>query len=249
MYDKFPEGRIVRSRMVRGGPFFFMILLPLALSCTSSAPMPGNMAEQFSRWFIAPSEEKLDSLLSVSFTLAQLDSIISTAKNTLPRTGAATAILTDRSNQSWTLGYYAPPEATVDTLYPLVIYLHGGIGTTRRDKGKTAYEMLSALCDSITVFLASPSGNRFGPWWSADGLSRILQSVRYMTLHFPVNPDKIFLAGVSDGATGCYAAANTICGPFAGFIPVSGYGGLLTKLGIPLIPQNIMQRPIYNIYA
>jgi len=70
-----------------------------------------------------------------------------------------------------------------------------------------------------------------------------------MTLHYPINPDKVFLAGVSDGATGCYAVANTMCGPFAGFIAVSGFGGMLPQMGIQLFPSNIMQRPIYNVNA
>jgi hypothetical protein len=117
------------------------------------------------------------------------------------------------------------------------------------NKGEIAYDMLSALGDSLTLFLASPSANRETPWWSPGGMYRILQTIRFMTLSYPINPDKIFLAGVSDGAAGCYAAANTICGPFAGFIAVSGYGGLLFQTGMNLYPQNLMQRPILNINA
>lgn len=109
--------------------------------------------------------------------------------------------------------------------------------------------MLSMLNDSMSVFIASPSANRTTPWWSPAGLSRILQTVRYMSIHYPVNPDKIFVAGVSDGATGCWAVANCIAGPFAGFFPVSGFGGMLSRFGIQLYPQNLMQRPIYTIHA
>jgi hypothetical protein len=109
--------------------------------------------------------------------------------------------------------------------------------------------MLSALGDTFDLFLASPSANRENPWWSPAGISRILQTVRFMTLCYPIDPDRIFLAGVSDGAAGCYAASNTICGPFAGFIAVSGFGGMLPQLGMELYPGNIMQRPILNINA
>jgi hypothetical protein len=109
--------------------------------------------------------------------------------------------------------------------------------------------MLAPLADTFNIYLASPSANRSCPWWSPLGMSRILQTIRYMTLHYPVNPDKIFLAGVSDGATACYLAANTIPGPFAGFFSVSGYGGMLIQAGLTLYPANIMQRPIYNINA
>jgi hypothetical protein len=70
-----------------------------------------------------------------------------------------------------------------------------------------------------------------------------------MSLHYPINPNKIFLAGVSDGATGCYAAADCINGPFAGFFAISGFGGMLPQAGMTLLPQNLAQRPIYNVNA
>ncbi len=119
----------------------------------------------------------------------------------------------------------------------------------RTDKGEFAFEMFRFLADTIDLFLASPSANRAVPWWTHAGLNRILKTVRYMTLNFPIDPDRIFLAGVSDGATGCYAAANCICSPFAGFIAVSGFGGMLPRVGMELYPSNIMQRPIYNVNA
>jgi hypothetical protein len=81
------------------------------------------------------------------------------------------------------------------------------------------------------------------------GIERILQTIRYMMITCPIHPDKIFLAGVSDGAAGCWAAANTIASPFAGFFSISGFGGMLPALGMRLYPQNLMQRPIYSIHA
>jgi hypothetical protein len=107
--------------------------------------------------------------------------------------------------------------------------------------------MFSFLADTIDMFLASPSGNKHVTWWSARGLNRILKTIRYMTLNFPIDPDRIILAGVSDGAAGCYAVANAIYSPFAGFIAISGFGGILPQLGIIPNPTNLMQRPIYNI--
>jgi acetyl esterase/lipase len=157
--------------------------------------------------------------------------------------------LRDSAGQPYCAGYCTPEHGAADTSYPLIIYLHGGIGTERNDKGDSAFLMLKDLADTFRLFLASPSANRYAPWWSPQGVSRILQTLRFMTLHFPVDPDKVFLAGVSDGATGCYAAANTIPGPFAGFIAVSGFGGMLPQVGMRLEPGNLMLRPVYNVNA
>ena len=164
-------------------------------------------------------------------------------------TGTVRVRLIDSAGLSYQLGYTTPPEMRRDTAYPLVIYLHGGIGTECNDKGDSAFLMLSALADTFKLFLASPSANRYAPWWGPLGLSRILQTLRFMTLRYPINSGKVFLAGVSDGATGCYAAANTIPAPFAGFIAVSGFGGMLPMLGMRLEPGNLKQRPIYNVNA
>jgi dienelactone hydrolase len=218
--------------------------------CQKQVSMPPMAAEQYARWFITPSPALSDSLKSYKGLAAALDSLAQAAKKAHEGpSGAFTAILTDTFHSSYTLGWKTPAAISRDTLYPLIVYLHGGTTTSKTTKGEIAYDMLARLADTFNLFLASPSANRETPWWSAGGMSRVLQTVRFMTLCYPINPDKIFLAGVSDGATGCYLAANTICAPFAGFIAVSGYGGMLFSLGIKLHPQNLMQRPVLNINA
>ncbi len=158
-------------------------------------------------------------------------------------------VLTDSFGADYTVGYATPAAFRADTAYPLILYLHGGTGSSLTTKGEKAYDMLMPLADSFSLFLASPSASRSAPWWSPAGMSRVLQTLRFMTLRYPVDPGKVILAGVSDGAAGCYGAANTISSPFAGFIAVSGFGGMLPHFGMRLFPGNIMQRPVYNVNA
>ncbi|MFP4162344.1 MAG: hypothetical protein ACLFQB_00695 [Chitinispirillaceae bacterium] len=155
--------------------------------------------------------------------------------------------LNDSDGVSYSLGIGFPANLSPDKPHPLVIYLHGGVKTDVSTKGRYAYKMLNGLKDSMDLILASPSANNFAPWWSDRGLKRILQTIRYISLHYKIDSRKIFLAGVSDGATGCYAAANSINGPFAGFFAISGYGGILPHLGTKLSLANLKKRPIYNI--
>lgn len=207
---------------------------------------------QFGQWFVSPSKTTYDSLASYRLTTHGLDSLAAIAEKQYAGAnglGKFSTVMPDTFGSRYTLGWKTPARIRRDTTYPLIVYLHGGTGTALSTKGEIAWDMLSALGDTFDLFLASPSANRANPWWSAAGMARILQTVRFMTLCYPVNPDKIFLAGVSDGAAGCYAAANTINSPFAGFIAVSGYGGMLFQLGMQLYPANIMQRPILNINA
>ena len=223
-------------------------ILPIILFCQSSYA-PDLTPERFSRWFVDASQKTEDTIAALKIPMGVWDSLSAASKQSvvLPP-GASTAILRDSSGLTYTLGWKTPSQIRQDTTYPLIIYLHGGIGSELSNKGEKAYEMLSPLADSFSLFLASPSGNRYAPWWSAAGLYRIMQTLRFMSLHYPINPDKVFLAGVSDGATGCFAAANTICGPFAGFMAVSGFGGMLPQMGMQLY-SNLTQRPIYNVNA
>jgi dienelactone hydrolase len=229
---------------------FLPACLFLFLFCQKQIAMPPDAAQQFGQWFVSPTNASFDSLVSYKMTVRKQDSLADAAQaKCVGSCGKFSVILPDTFASRYTLGWKTPAHIRHDTLYPLIVYLHGGTGTLLTTKGEIAWDMLSALGDTFDLFLASPSANRENPWWSPAGISRILQTVRFMTLNYPVNPDKIFLAGVSDGAAGCYAAANAICGPFAGFIAVSGYGGMLFQLGMNLYPDNIMQRPILNINA
>jgi len=202
--------------------------------------------EQFSRWFLKPEFTTTADLKSWHYSASLWNALIDSQCVFTESPQDSFTILTDKKEKPYTLGFGTPKSYSCDSLYPLIIYLHGGIGTTRTDKGRYAFDMLSPLRDSLPLFLASPSGNRQAPWWSDVGLERILQSLRYMTFHFPIDRNRIFLAGVSDGGTGCYAAANTIPEPFAGFFAISGFGGMLQRF---LIPGNLKQRPIYNVNA
>ena len=158
-----------------------------------------------------------------------------------------TFILHDADTIQYMCGFSKPKVLKKNTLYPLLVYLHGGINTAHNTKGMDAFHMFDFISDSIDIFLVSPSANSLVPWWSDTGLKRIMATVRYMTYHFPIDPDRILLAGVSDGAAGCFAAANTINSIFAGFIAVSGFGGILPQLGVSISLTNLKKRPLYVI--
>jgi len=210
-------------------------------------PVPANISEIFSTWFINNDQASHKAIINSRITAKQLDSIVTEIRHKPTPTGAFSCKLYDPDGTESILGYATPKTIHKGTVYPLIVYLHGGIGTPLNNKGELAYDMFRFVADTVAMFLASPSASRAAPWWTEAGLNRILKTVRFMTLYYPIDPSRIFLAGVSDGAAGCYAAANCINGPFAGFIAVSGYGGILQQLGVRIYPSNMMQRPIYSV--
>ncbi len=180
--------------------------------------------------------------------VGRLEILADSAKLTSPDTDYS-VVVSDSDGTPYTLGIGLPRNFERGRVYPLIVYLHGGIGTEVSDKGERAWEMLGGIRDSIDVIIAGPSGNRFAPWWSRRGMARIVHAVGYVKTMYVVDASKIFLAGVSDGATGCYAVASAMGGggPFAGFFAISGFGGMLPGLGVPLSIDNLRKRPIYNV--
>jgi hypothetical protein len=223
-----------------------LLILSISLFSDCHSQKKSVTVNDFQNWFTKPTTAVTSELASTP--LGTLDSFVKIIRKESV-SGSLVDSLTDSSGATYILGFCTPKKIRPDTLYPLVLYLHGGTGTQVNTKGEKAYEMLLPLTDSMQIFLASPSASRDARWWDATGLYRILQTVRYMTLHYPIDPDKIFLSGVSDGATGCWAAANSINGPFAGFFSISGFGGMLPSIGMELFPENIRQRPIYSVNA
>jgi len=240
-------------KIVSRNRFFGAVCLAIAAfcgSCSLHARIPDQAAGSFADWFVNPTREKLRAMAGLRLSASQWDTVIARARAAnAGRAGETAVVLNDSAGAGYTLGYATPATLRADAVYPLIIYLHGGIGGAKPDKGARAWDMLGALRDTLPLFLASPTATREAPWWAPQGIGRILQSLRYMTLHFPIDPDRVFLAGVSDGAVGCYAFANSLCKPFAGFIAISGFGGMLQQFKIPICPGNLMQRPIYTVYA
>jgi predicted peptidase len=180
--------------------------------------------------------------------LDRLKALADSARLTSPDSDHYVTV-SDSDGTPYALGIGLPRRFDRGRAYPLIVYLHGGIGTEISTKGERAWEMLGGLRDSIDIILASPSGNRFAAWWSPRGMARIVHAARYVSTMYNIDTCKIFLAGVSDGATGCYAVASAMGGkgPFAGFFAVSGWGGMLPILGAQLSIDNLRKRPIYNI--
>ncbi len=241
---------ITERSVHRRVPFCLCRLLAVAVVLMAGGCDTGRsireMSQLYARWFVTPTEARADSLERCSLSELREAAALAAAR-TAGEPGQGSVRLVDPDGAAYTVGCVTPQPLEPNTRYPLLIYLHGGLGNATDSKGERAYEMMLPLSDSLPLLLASPTATRTAPWWSTAGLERILQTLRYMSLHYPVDPARVILAGVSDGATGCYAAANAIPAPFAGFIAVSGFGGMLPSLGIPLAPGNLMQRPIYNV--
>lgn len=227
---------------------FWSFLAILFSSCTKPSETPYIRASHLSNAILNNDAQAISYIQKCNPSINKLKKIKQQVNhNYITRSQVQ---VTD-STGTWTLGIDTTAVSPNDSNVILAIYLHGGVSSPRNNKGEKAYEMLQFLNEgnSNPILVVSPSGSRSAPWWSNSGIKRIMYSYRYVALHYNINPQKVFLAGVSDGGTGVFAVANKEVHPFAGFISISGYGGMLPQLGVSLSLSHLQKHPIYVINA
>lgn len=100
--------------------------------------------------------------------------------------------------------------------FPLVVWLHGGLGANDPAKGLLAAPGFAALADSGGFALLAPSAWPASPWWSASARDRVRSLVEAASRRPGVDASRIVLSGASDGGTGALWLAAALRDPWRG---------------------------------
>lgn len=114
--------------------------------------------------------------------------------------------------------YDADPNAR----HPLILFLHGSDGT-RPNVEKEARNDIAAFADAHPDFpfiLVTPAC-RWKEWWSPDDLGALLDDV---AKRYRVDPDRVYLTGLSMGGFGTWSLAAAQPERFAAIVPICGGG-------------------------
>ncbi len=128
---------------------------------------------------------------------------------------------------------YEPAQA-----YPLVICLHGA-GFT----GEAYLERWQGRLGERYI-LACPTSAQ-GAWWTRAGEELVLATIHDVQVRYHIDPDRIFLTGMSNGGIGAYLIGAEHATLFAGVAPMAG--GLDDVL-LPLL-HNFLNTPLYIIHG
>jgi predicted peptidase len=110
---------------------------------------------------------------------------------------------------------------------PLVIFLHGA--GERGDDNQAQLKHGSSLFASdktrndypaLVAFPQCPKGQ----WWSGDNLKNALALTHDLTSRYPVDPDRVYITGISMGGFGSWAAISAEPETFAAAAPICGGG-------------------------
>ncbi|MEO6689380.1 MAG: hypothetical protein ABIS07_00055 [Dokdonella sp.] len=124
-------------------------------------------------------------------------------------------------------------------LLPLIIFLHGDWqdGTDNESQlagdGNGSFELIDTAREGgIPLVYVAPQTT--DAYWPPD---RVIAVVRDALEHWPVDPRRIYLTGISDGGTGVWDALKAYPSCFAAGVPMSGMTELAGIGPIRDVPQ------------
>lgn len=146
---------------------------------------------------------------------------------------------------------YIPSTVKKEEQRPLIVYLHGAISSpTIKDnpvEGLKKSRML-ALLEQCRCYALFPYGQKGATWFDDIGINMVMGEFDLVLKDFPIQKNKIFLAGFSDGASGTLYIASTSPTRFAGFMALNGSYAVAASLGKEIIyPENLANRPLYMV--
>lgn len=135
-------------------------------------------------------------------------------------------------------GLYVPPGYDPSRPYPLIICLHGAgfTGDTYLDRWQPRL--------GEDYILACPTLED-ADWWTRRGETLVLAVLSELSRTYHLDPDRVYLTGMSNGGVGTYVIGLNHPDRFAALIPMAG--ALPTAL-FPLL-DNARNTPLYIIHG
>ena len=134
---------------------------------------------------------------------------------------------------------HAPAKCEDGVRYPLVLFLHGA-GERGNDNTKTLVHGVLPICryamkhgDAFVVAPQCPNGRKWVDQdWSAKSMRRpeapsaemtaVMALVKEFAAQHPVDPDRIYVTGISMGGFGTWDIVPRLPGFFAAMMPICG---------------------------
>lgn len=135
-------------------------------------------------------------------------------------------------------GLFVPPAYDPDVAFPLVVCLHGA-GFT----GDSYLERWAARLGEWAI-LACPTAMA-GTWWTRPSEELVLETIRTVRARYRIDPDRVYLTGMSNGGIGAWIIGMHHAPRFAAVAPMaSGIDDVL----FPFL-ENLRNTSLYVIHG
>lgn len=235
-------------------PILFLLGSPLHLQAEETVPPPttapstdgqASLSTTIQDYLSTPDFEKADRLLhriliNPDVTIERVESIIQKGRTDYAQQPVGTLYgqpLLVR-NHSFRYGLFVPSSYSPEQTYPLVICLHGagfsGDAYLERWSSRLGEQFILA-CPTIQA----------GSWWTRLAEEVVLGTIQTVTARYRIDPDRVFLTGMSNGGIGAWLIGFHHVDRFAGLAPMaSGIDDVL----FPFL-DNLQNTPVYIIHG
>ena len=141
----------------------------------------------------------------------------------------------------------APETYTSEKAWPLLLWLHGGVGRDQDGGGESGVRMFADEAAKKGFLILSPSTQNGAFWWEPNGMALVRGALADMKRRYRVDADRVCVAGFSDGASGCYHLALHDPEPYACFLAFMGNPLVSRSMGGPTWSASLGHRPIYGV--
>ena len=122
-------------------------------------------------------------------------------------------ILIEGEAKSYAL--YVPDDYDPAAAYPLIVCLHGASFT-----GDAYLDRWAPRLGKRALLVCPTMGG--GAWWSPQGETLVTAAVDEVTAHYHIDPNRIFLTGMSNGGIGAYLIGIFHADRYAAISPMAG---------------------------
>jgi len=158
-----------------------------------------------------------------------------------------TTVCIDTVERPWVL--QIPPDYDPSVPTPLLVVLHGGVGTAEvydDPLGYVAESGMGALALERGWISVFPFGQTGATWFDEVGMTNIRNLVRTVKRELNVDDDRVWMAGFSDGASAGFAHAMLRPSDYAAFVALNGHMGVASLDGdLPIYAPNMSATPIF----
>jgi predicted esterase len=146
---------------------------------------------------------------------------------------------------------YVPKAYDPSKQYPLVVYLHGGVASIDSFQYKnpaSAQEPIFSIADKYNAIILFPFGKKdFGWVKQQKAFINILNTIELVSQTYNIDKQKIYLGGMSNGASAAFWFITNKPEVFAGFYAFSPMPKMVTgEINYKNITAN---KPLYSINA
>ena len=204
-----------------------------APSAAVAQSLPTALDQAVEAFWAADSPDALeDASSAIAAAASDIESVWSRlrAGRSYPRSVPTGRQLITRSNADGTEHDYVvmvPEDYDPSVRYPVRMYLHGGVSRPKRENGQFwRTEDRITREDAIVV---TPSGWAESLWWQESQIENFVGILNDLKRIYNVDENRVFLLGVSDGATGAFYHAFKATTPWAAFLLFNGHPVVLAN--------------------